>query len=82
MRLVKSDHVCPLLSYMIWDICHCDNSTAQCNSSFKRLCEEFDVFDRGFGAVCDDNDDAVKRNDSGRAGASSRPGPPWPAGSS
>ena len=67
MRLVKSNHVCPLLSYMIWDICHCDNSTAQCNSSFIRLCEEFDVLDRGFGAVCDDNherNDTVKRNGS------------------
>lgn len=51
-ELIKSG-ACPIVSYMIWDICHKDNTVYDVNRSFVNLCNDFNVFELGFSALCD-----------------------------
>ena len=57
-RLVQNGQ-CPIVSYMVWDICHANNSTDQVNAGFRKLCEKFNVFQHGFGPVADAARDAT-----------------------
>ena len=39
---------CPLLSYMIWDMCHADKTEMQVNQCFRELCLKCNVLVEGF----------------------------------
>jgi len=39
---------CPLLSYVIWDMCHADKTAAQVNQCFRELCLKCNVLVEGF----------------------------------
>lgn len=51
LKLVESG-ACPLVAYMLWDMCHGDISRKTTHQIFTRMCDKYKVFDLGFADLC------------------------------
>ncbi len=58
-QLLEQSGVCPLLSYMLWDIGHANKSAEHVDRCLEKFCNSFDVYRQGFDSVCDATRDKI-----------------------